>query len=93
MKLLTNPRHLGCLRAVVSVAAVVTLTATPLLSNAQTSSQSTTTRQAEKADLKNLEQNGYKPQAQDPKYPDDVQAAEKKAHGTMPASGAAMKSQ
>lgn len=55
--------------------------------------QSPTTRNGEKADLKKLEQNGYKPESQDSHYPDNVQAAEKKAYGGSAASGAAAKSQ
>lgn len=48
-----------------------------------------TTRASEKADLKNLEAHGYRPQAQDPNYPNDIQKAEKSAYGTGSANGAA----
>lgn len=47
---------------------------------------STTTRKAQKAELKKLERNGYKPAADDPHHPDDIQHAEKKAYGGYPAS-------
>ncbi|WP_345816394.1 DUF4148 domain-containing protein [Paraburkholderia sp. PREW-6R] len=57
-----------------------------------TTQNSTTTRASTKADLKKLEQNGYKPEAQDPNYPSDIQNAEKKANGgpgaATPAPGA-----
>jgi hypothetical protein len=41
-----------------------------------------TTRASEKADLKNLENHGYKPTATESNYPDDVQKAEKATHGS-----------
>jgi hypothetical protein len=46
-----------------------------------TQQNSTTTRAATKSDLKKLEQNGYKPDADDPHYPRNIQNAEKKAAG------------
>lgn len=68
------------------------LAASAVCAQAQTagtpSNGSTTTRAATKADLKNLEQNGYTPKASDPQYPNDVQAAEKKAQGGASAPAA-----
>ncbi|WGS53184.1 DUF4148 domain-containing protein [Paraburkholderia sp. D15] len=46
-----------------------------------TTTQSTTTRAAKKAELKQLEKNGYQPSADDPHYPQDIQNAEKKTTG------------
>jgi len=40
------------------------------------------TRASEKADLKNLEAHGYRPTANDPNYPNDIQNAEKAAYGS-----------
>jgi hypothetical protein len=79
-------------RVVIACTVALGLTGPPVSAYAQ-QSQGTTTRKAEKEDLKKLEQNGYKPEAQDPHYPDDVQAAEKKAYGGSTASGPAAKSQ
>ena len=76
-----------------SVAAL--LAAFALCANAQTpgTSGDTTTRAHTKADLKTLEQKGgYRPQASDPSYPNDVQAAERKAYGASgPIAGAPAK--
>jgi Domain of unknown function (DUF4148) len=47
---------------------------------------STTTRAANKAELKKLEQNGYQPHANDSNYPQDIQNAEKKASGGTPSA-------
>jgi hypothetical protein len=41
-----------------------------------------TTRASEKADLKNLENHGYKPTASESNYPNDVQKAEKATYGS-----------
>jgi hypothetical protein len=38
------------------------------------------------AELKTLEKNGYQPGADDPNYPQNIQNAEKKAHGAVGAS-------
>lgn len=46
------------------------------------SSNGPVTRASEKADLKKLEANGYKPEAQDANYPNDIQKAEKSAYGS-----------
>jgi hypothetical protein len=40
------------------------------------------TRASEKADLKNLEAHGYRPAANESDYPNDIQRAEKAAHGS-----------
>lgn len=47
-----------------------------------------TTRASEKADLKNLENHGYKPTATESSYPNDIQKAEKATYGSG-ATGAA----
>ena len=50
---------------------------------------STTTRAQQKQQLKTLEQNGYRPGAgDDPQYPNDIQAAEKRAQGQAGGTGA-----
>jgi hypothetical protein len=75
------------------------LAACALCANAQTpgtdnSANGGVTRAQTKADLKTLEQKGgYKPQASDPGYPNDVQSAERKAYGASgsPVAGAPSK--
>ncbi|WP_460908872.1 DUF4148 domain-containing protein [Paraburkholderia jirisanensis] len=46
---------------------------------------STTTRAAQKAEVKKLEQNGYQPGTDDQHYPQNLQNAEKKAHANAAA--------
>jgi len=46
---------------------------------------SSTTRAAQKAEIKKLEQNGYQPDTDDQHYPQNLQNAEKKAHGNAAA--------
>ncbi|WP_158900085.1 DUF4148 domain-containing protein [Burkholderia sp. L27(2015)] len=62
------------------------------VANAQTttpSQGSTTTRTQQKQQLKTLEQNGYRPGAgDDPQYPNDIQAAEKRSQGQAGGTGA-----
>jgi hypothetical protein len=41
-----------------------------------------TTRASDKADLKNLENHGYKPTASESNYPNDIQKAEKATYGS-----------
>jgi hypothetical protein len=47
-----------------------------------------TTRASEKADLKNLENHGYRPAANESNYPNDIQKAERATYGSG-ATGAA----
>jgi len=47
--------------------------------------QSSTTRPAQKAEVKKLEQNGYQPGTDDQHYPQNLQNAEKKAHANAAA--------
>jgi hypothetical protein len=72
----------GVLSVALGVASANAQTATP-------SQGSTTTRAQQKQQLKTLEQNGYRPGAgDDPQYPNDIQAAEKRSQGQAGGTGA-----
>ena len=74
-----SSRH-GVVRVI--TAAILTVAGAKLVQAQQTTppQNGTTTHSAKKAELKRLEQNGYKPGATDPHYPQNIQNAEKKAN-------------
>jgi len=80
----------GVLSVALGVASANAQTATPSQGNATGSTAgSTTTRAQQKQQIKTLEQNGYRPGAgDDPQYPNDIQAAEKRSQGQAGATGA-----
>ncbi len=81
--------HRNCRRALAStivLAAAAWLNVAAAQTQQNTQQSGTTTRAAQKADLKKLEQNGYQPGTDDPHYPQNIQNAEKKAYGGSTAS-------
>jgi Domain of unknown function (DUF4148) len=74
-----------------SAAGVISVALGVNVANAQTNTPlqgSTTTRADQKQQLKTLEKNGYKPGAgDDPQYPSDIQAAEKRSQGQAGGAG------
>lgn len=57
--------------------------ATPLVSMAQAESNQPVTRAQVQQDLIRLEQAGYRPSANDPNYPADIQAAEQRVNAAQ----------
>lgn len=64
------------MKSIIYAAIAASVLATPIASFAQ--SEQGLTRAQVKAELVQLEQNGYKPQASDPEYPNNIQAAEQR---------------
>ncbi|MGU7778836.1 DUF4148 domain-containing protein [Burkholderia sp. PU8-34] len=64
------------MKSIIYAAIAASVLATPIASFAQ--SDQGLTRDQVKADLVQLEQNGYKPQASDSQYPANIQAAEQR---------------
>jgi uncharacterized protein YgbK (DUF1537 family) len=64
------------MKSIIYAALAASILVTPLASFAQ--SDQPVTRAAVKADLMQLEQNGYRPEASDSQYPNDIQAAERR---------------
>ncbi|KVD08119.1 hypothetical protein WI80_15075 [Burkholderia ubonensis] len=64
------------MKSIIYAAIAASVLATPIASFAQ--SEQGLTRDQVKAELVQLEQNGYKPQATDSQYPADIQAAEQR---------------
>ncbi|HEV3105078.1 MAG TPA: DUF4148 domain-containing protein [Trinickia sp.] len=71
---------------VIAVVAASALSA-PLVSFAQQSSNQPVTRAQVRADLVRLEKAGYNPNAADPYYPQDIQAAERRVATEQVAAG------
>ncbi|RQS14708.1 DUF4148 domain-containing protein [Burkholderia sp. Bp9002] len=70
------------MKSIIYAAIAASVLATPLASFAQ--SEQGLTRDQVKAELVQLEQNGYKPQASDSQYPNDIQAAEQRIQPSQP---------
>ncbi len=60
-------------------AVAASILAAPLAAFAQSDVQQPVTRAEVRADLIQLEQKGYRPEASDSQYPDNIQAAERRA--------------
>ncbi|AOJ66241.1 hypothetical protein WJ32_28035 [Burkholderia ubonensis] len=70
------------MKSIIYAAIAASVLATPIASFAQ--SERGLTRDQVKAELVQLEQNGYKPQATDSQYPADIQAAEQRIQPSQP---------
>ncbi|AOK56656.1 DUF4148 domain-containing protein [Burkholderia stagnalis] len=70
------------MKSIIYAAIAASVLATPLASFAQ--SEQGLTRDQVKAELVQLEQNGYKPHASDSQYPADIQAAEQRIQPSQP---------
>ena len=70
------------MKSIIYAAIAASVLAAPIASFAQ--SEQGLTRAEVKAELVQLEQNGYKPQASDSQYPSDIQAAEKRVRPNQP---------
>ncbi|MXN77012.1 DUF4148 domain-containing protein [Burkholderia sp. 4701] len=70
------------MKSIIYAAIAASVLATPLASFAQ--SEQGLTRDQVKAELVQLEQNGYKPLASDSQYPDNIQAAEQRLQPSQP---------
>lgn len=70
------------MKSIIYAAIAATVIATPIASFAQ--SEQGLTRDQVKAELVQLEQNGYKPLASDSQYPGNVQAAEQRLQPNQP---------
>ncbi|KVT19829.1 DUF4148 domain-containing protein [Burkholderia ubonensis] len=70
------------MKSIIYAAIAASVLATPIASFAQ--SEQGLTRDQVKAELVQLEQNGYKPQATDSQYPADIQAAEQRIQPSQP---------
>ncbi|MDR8727068.1 DUF4148 domain-containing protein [Burkholderia pseudomultivorans] len=70
------------MKSIIYAAIAATVIATPVASFAQ--SEQGLTRDQVKAELVQLEQNGYKPLASDSQYPSDIQAAEQRIQPNQP---------
>ncbi|RQR62378.1 DUF4148 domain-containing protein [Burkholderia sp. Bp9126] len=70
------------MKSIIYAAIAASVLATPLASFAQ--SEQGLTRDQVKAELVQLEQNGYKPLASDSQYPDNIQAAEQRIQPSQP---------
>ncbi len=70
------------MKSIIYAAIAASVLATPLASFAQ--SEQGLTRDQVKAELIQLEQNGYKPLASDSQYPDNIQAAEQRIQPSQP---------
>ncbi|KVD23920.1 DUF4148 domain-containing protein [Burkholderia ubonensis] len=71
------------MKSIIYAAIAASVLATPIASFAQSEEQGLTRDQV-KAELVQLEQNGYKPQATDSQYPADIQAAEQRIQPSQP---------
>ncbi|HDV6318482.1 TPA: DUF4148 domain-containing protein [Burkholderia multivorans] len=70
------------MKSIIYAAIAATVIATPIASFAQ--SEQGLTREQVRAELVQLEQNGYKPQASDSQYPNDILAAEQRVQPNQP---------
>ncbi|KWD09939.1 hypothetical protein WM34_28305 [Burkholderia ubonensis] len=70
------------MKSIIYAAIAASVLVTPIASFAQ--SEQGLTRDQVKAELVQLEQNGYKPQAADSQYPADIQAAEQRIQPSQP---------
>ncbi|AWV01941.1 DUF4148 domain-containing protein [Burkholderia sp. JP2-270] len=70
------------MKSIIYAAIAASVLATPIASFAQ--SDQGLTRDQVKAELVQLEQNGYKPLASDSQYPSDIQAAEQRIQPNQP---------
>jgi Ni/Co efflux regulator RcnB len=70
------------MKSFVYAAVAASILAAPLAAFAQSDAQQPATRAQVRADLIQLEQNGYRPEASDAQYPDNIQAAERRAQAS-----------
>ncbi|MBY4766890.1 DUF4148 domain-containing protein [Burkholderia ambifaria] len=70
------------MKSIIYAAIAASVLATPIASFAQ--SEQGLTREQVRADLVQLERNGYKPVASDSQYPQDIQAAERRIQPSQP---------
>ncbi|RQS33701.1 DUF4148 domain-containing protein [Burkholderia sp. Bp8992] len=70
------------MKSIIYAAIAASVLAAPIASFAQ--SEQGLTRDQVKAELVQLEQNGYKPLASDSQYPNDIQAAEQRVQPNQP---------
>ncbi|AJY09470.1 DUF4148 domain-containing protein [Burkholderia dolosa] len=70
------------MKSIIYAAVAAAVVATPVASFAQ--SEQGLTREQVRAELVQLEQNGYKPLASDSQYPSDIQAAEQRIQPNQP---------
>jgi Ni/Co efflux regulator RcnB len=66
------------MKSFVYAVVAASILAAPLAAFAQADAQQPVTRAAVRGDLIQLEQNGYRPEASDSQYPDNIQAAERR---------------
>jgi hypothetical protein len=78
-----TPTQVDIMKALVQAVLVSCALAAPALSFAQAVNNGPVTRAEVRADLARVERAGYRPEASDPYYPADIQAAEAKVAATQ----------